>query len=66
MHVFGEEPPPTLGVREPRRPRPQAPTTAAAAEPEGMVTVWDEHGRIVGCMGVELWRALLNAQAVAP
>ena len=28
----------------------------------GMVTVWDEHGRIVGCMGVELWRALLIAR----
>ena len=29
---------------------------------EGMVTVWDEHGRIVGCMGIELWRALLAAR----
>lgn len=29
----------------------------------GMVTVWDEHGRIVGCMGVELWKALLTVEA---
>ena len=26
---------------------------------EGMVTVWDDLGRYVGCMGVNLWRHLL-------
>jgi len=29
-----DEPPPTLGVREPRRPRPFTPTTSATAAPE--------------------------------
>lgn len=28
---------------------------------EGMVTVWDAHGRIVGCMGVEAWLRALPA-----
>jgi hypothetical protein len=28
---------------------------------EGMVTVYDSEGEYVGCMGVELWAALLNA-----
>jgi len=32
---------------------------------EGMVTVWDEHGRIVGCMGVELWKLLLTTESPA-
>jgi hypothetical protein len=27
---------------------------------ESMVTVWDHEGRYVGCMGVELWRDLLD------
>lgn len=27
---------------------------------EGMVTVWDDLGRYVGCMGVNLWRHLLT------
>ena len=26
----------------------------------GMVTVWDDAGRYVGCMGVNLWRHLLS------
>lgn len=30
---------------------------------EGMVTVWDDEGRYVGCMGVELWKALLTTSA---
>jgi hypothetical protein len=30
---------------------------------EGMVTVWDDEGRYVGCMGVELWRHLLTTGA---
>lgn len=30
---------------------------------EGFVTVWDEQGRYVGCMGVELWRYLLTVEA---
>ena len=31
---------------------------------EGLVTVWDEHGRIVGCMGVELWLHLLSVEGM--
>jgi hypothetical protein len=27
---------------------------------EGMVTVYDDQGRYLGCMGVNLWRALLD------
>lgn len=30
---------------------------------EGLVTVWGEHGRYLGCMGVELWKALLTVEA---
>lgn len=26
---------------------------------EGIVTVWDEHGRYVGCLGSETWQRLL-------
>jgi hypothetical protein len=33
---------------------------------EGMVTVWDDLGRYVGCMGVELWRHLLTVEAKRP
>jgi hypothetical protein len=30
---------------------------------EGMVTVWDDLGRYVGCMGVELWKHLLSVES---
>jgi hypothetical protein len=33
---------------------------------EGLVTVWDDGGRYLGCMGVNLWRALLESQSAAP
>lgn len=26
----------------------------------GMVTVWDEHGRYVGCLGADAWKFLLT------
>ena len=29
---------------------------------EGMVTVWDDQGRYVGCMGIETWIAFLAAR----
>lgn len=29
---------------------------------EGMLTVFDEYGRFIGCMGVELWKALLTME----
>jgi hypothetical protein len=28
---------------------------------EGLVTVYDDQGRYLGCMGVFLWQALLDA-----
>lgn len=33
---------------------------------EGMVTVWDEHGRYVGCMGIEVWKQMLSARKERP
>lgn len=44
--------------------RPQLWSSAAEGiGREGIVTVWDEQGRYVGCMGVELWRWLLTPEA---
>jgi hypothetical protein len=28
-----------------------------------MLTVFDQHGRYVGCMGIDLWKALLTVEA---
>lgn len=33
---------------------------AKAVGREGMVTVWDDEGRYLGCMGVRLWEWLLR------
>ena len=42
-------------------PRPELYASAAEAiGGEGMVTVWDDQGRYLGCMGVELWKHLLT------
>lgn len=46
----------------------QLPYWSAAADKrqgigsEGMVSVWDDEGRYVGCMGINLWRALVQSQ----
>lgn len=32
---------------------------------EGVVTVWDDNGRYLGCMGVNLWRALLESSTTS-
>lgn len=41
-----------------------APTTEPASEPvpgrEGMVTVYDDRGQYLGCMGVATWRVLVT------
>jgi hypothetical protein len=44
-------------------PRPELRASAAEAiGREGMVTVWDDQGRYLGCMGVELWKHLLTVR----
>ena len=50
-------------------PIPTEPTEAywsAAADAlgrEGSVTVWDDHGHYVGCLGADLWRWLLTVES---
>lgn len=47
-------------------PRPDLRSSAAEGiAREGMVTVWDELGRYLGCMGVETWKQLLRDAARA-
>lgn len=47
-------------------PRPELLSTPAErVGREGMVTVWDHHGRYLGCMGVEAWERLLREAARA-
>lgn len=41
----------------------QGSATVRAEGREGMVTVYDELGRYLGCMGVETWRAALREGA---
>lgn len=48
-------------------PRPElCHTTAQAIGREGMVTVWDDEGHYVGCMGVEIWRRILEKSEPLP
>lgn len=44
-------------------PCPELRSSAAGAiGREGMVTIWDDQGRYLGCMGVELWKNLLTVR----
>lgn len=44
-------------------PRPELRASAAKAiGREGMVTIWDDQGRYLGSMGVELWKHLLTVR----
>jgi len=45
---------PLPGVRSP---------AAKRVGSEGMVTVWDEYGRYLGCMGIETWLRLVEEEA---
>lgn len=52
-------------AREYESPRPEVWSSADGLGREGMVTVWDDQGCYLGCMGVELWRLLLVQSARA-
>jgi len=54
LHVFGR-----IVVCECAK---QASAPQRAESRDGMVTVYDSIGQYVGCMGVELWQALVNAR----
>lgn len=47
-----------------RSPHPELRhATAEAIGREGVVTVWDDQGCYLGCMGVETWWRVLEAEA---